>query len=196
MNSSIDVGASTGGMQLAVVLTGSTNRLSNPLGNRTSTEFKSIVIDEDSQFEENVKKATTPKSMTKSQKAIKLAFFFSLAYSANIGGIGTLTASNPNLILSAFMEKTYPASKDLSFATWLIYSLPCALIMLISAWLFVLTYFLRDIRSRLKQTKHLKECLNSKYEKLGPIRFHEVGVMIFFILIVCSWFFRAPGVSV
>lgn len=106
LSSSID----TTGMQLAVVLTGSTNRLSN----RTSTEFKSVIIDEDNQFEENInalKKTIAPKSMTKSQKALRLAFFFSLAYSANIGGTGTLTASNPNLILQAFMEKTYPDSK-------------------------------------------------------------------------------------
>ena len=94
--------------------------------------------------------------MTKSQKSIKLAFFFSLAYSANIGGTGTLTASNPNLILSAFMEKTYPLQKDLSFATWLIYALPCALIMLILAWIFVLFFFLRQIRPKLSQTRHLK----------------------------------------
>lgn len=179
LSSSID----TTGMQLAVVLTGSTNRLSN----RTSTEFKSIIIDEDNQFEENInvlKKTITPKSMTKSQKAIRLAFFFSLAYSANIGGTGTLTASNPNLILQAFMEKTYPDSKTLSFATWLIYALPCALIMLTLSWLFVLTYFLRDIRPKLSQTRHLEECLISKYEKLGPIKFREVGVLIFFVLIV------------
>ena len=222
LSSSID----TTGMQLAVVLTGSTNRLSN----RTSTEFKSVIIDEDNQFEENInalKKTIAPKSMTKSQKALRLAFFFSLAYSANIGGTGTLTASNPNLILQAFMEKTYPdskvmidgnlldiysvlprpsqrhcimesivltrvnrkidfsfLSKVLSFATWLIYALPCALIMLMLAWLFVLTYFLRDLRPKLSQTRHLEECLISKYEKLGPIKFREVGVLIFFVLIV------------
>ena len=66
LNSSIDT---TGGMQLAVVLTGSTNRLSG----RTSTEFKSIIIDEDNQFEENTKKLSlAPKTMNKTQRAIRL----------------------------------------------------------------------------------------------------------------------------
>ena len=106
LNSSIDT---AGAFQLAVVLTGSNNRLNN----RTSTEFKSIIIDEDNQFEDNLKaikqQAIAPKQMNKSenktQRSLRLAFFLSLSYSANIGGTGTLTASNPNLILQAFMEK-------------------------------------------------------------------------------------------
>lgn len=187
LNSSFD----TTGMQLAVVLTGSTNRLS-----RTSNEFKSVIIDEDDKFDDNIKRINKPivtKTMTKSQREIRLAFFFSLAYSANIGGTGTMTASNPNLILQAFMQKTYPESKDLSFATWLIYALPSSLLMLGLAWIFILAYFLRNIRPKMNQTRHLEECLVSKYEKLGPIKFREVGVFIFFIFLVLLWFFRSPG---
>lgn len=69
LNSSIDTTSiHTGGMQLAVVLTGSSNRLSS----RPSNEFKSIIIDEDNQFEENIKRTITPKTMNKRQKAIRL----------------------------------------------------------------------------------------------------------------------------
>ena len=100
------------------------------------------------------------------------------------------TYSNLNCVLF----RTYPDSSALSFATWLIYALPTALMMLILSWMFILIYFLRNIRTKsVNQTRHLEQCLIARYEKLGPITFHEVGCLLFCVLIVISWFFRSPG---
>lgn len=47
--------------------------------------------------------------------------------------------------------------------------------MLFFSWIFVLIYFLRDVRSKsINQAKHLEECLMRRYAELGPITFHEV----------------------
>ena len=48
-------------------------------------------------------------------KTLRVAFFLSIAYSANIGGTGTLTGTGPNLVLQGIMDEYYPNLNDLSF---------------------------------------------------------------------------------
>jgi sodium-dependent dicarboxylate transporter 2/3/5 len=45
-----------------------------------------------------------------------------------------------------------------------------------------------DPKTRANVTKMLKQ----KYEDLGPMSFHEIGVGILFFIVVMLWFFRDP----
>lgn len=125
-------------------------------------------------------------------KTLRVAFYLSIAYSANIGGTGTLTGTGPNLVLQGIMDEYYPNLNDLSFASWCIYAMPGAILLVLLTWLFLKTYYLRNFESTNKQTKQLHLYLHKRYQSLGPITFHEFATMLCFFVILMLWFFRAP----
>jgi len=81
-------------------------------------------------------KMTEPKDIceTKLEKNLMKAFCLSIAYSASIGGCGTLVGSQPNLILKGYFDKNYPDT-GLNFLTYMAYFLPNTVIMVFLSWL-------------------------------------------------------------
>ena len=63
-----------------------------------------------------------------------------LAYSANIGGVGTLIGSPPNALLAGFMRQH---GTDISFAAWSAVAMPFAGIFVMIAWLVLTTLVFR-----------------------------------------------------
>ncbi|XP_042146050.1 solute carrier family 13 member 2-like [Ixodes scapularis] len=61
----------------------------------------------------------------------------SVAYSANVGGTGTLVGTAPNLILKGLLDERFKDSDDLTFAMWMVYSVPPMLVIIIVAWTYV-----------------------------------------------------------
>ena len=132
-----------------------------------------------------------------------------MAYSANIGGTGTIIGTPPNLILMDFLS-TY-SGHPLNFGSWMIFSLPEVVLNLLVLWVVLQLYFLRpsvrDITGSLisrvsscrrtdkqgKSESGVSQMLREKYRELGPITFHEVATLVLFTLLVLIWFFRAPG---
>ena len=62
------------------------------------------------------------------------ALMLGVAHAANIGGMATLTGTGPNVVLAGDVNAIYPASRGLSFATWLGFALPLAAAILLAAW--------------------------------------------------------------
>ena len=65
----------------------------------------------------------------------------SVAYSANVGGTGTLIGTPPNLILMELLETRYPGGHPLTFGGWMVFSLPDVLINLALVWIILQLYF-------------------------------------------------------
>jgi len=64
-----------------------------------------------------------------------LCLLLGVAYSASIGGVGTLIGTPPNVFLAGYLAESGRA--DLSFADWLPIGLPFALVFLVVAWLLM-----------------------------------------------------------
>ncbi len=64
-----------------------------------------------------------------------VALMLGIAYSASIGGVGTLIGTPPNALLASFLENTY--SIEVDFATWMQLGIPVVVIMLPLAWLLL-----------------------------------------------------------
>lgn len=63
------------------------------------------------------------------------ALLLGVAYSATIGGVGTLVGTAPNLIFAgAYRSLT---GREVSFLEWMSYGLPLALLMWAAAWLYL-----------------------------------------------------------
>ena len=73
---------------------------------------------------------------TKQAKDLMTGFCLSITYSAGIGGTGSLVGTTPNLLLKGHYDEYYP-SVGLSFLTYMIYTLPVAVILVLIAWILL-----------------------------------------------------------
>lgn len=96
-----------------------------------------------------------------------------IAYSANIGGIGTLVGSPPNAIAAAQV--------GLSFSDWLSFGIPTVILML-PMMLFVLYWYFKPDLS-------VKYELNVEDQKLT---FRGKLTLVIFLATICCWIFSAP----
>jgi sodium-dependent dicarboxylate transporter 2/3/5 len=60
------------------------------------------------------------------------ALVLAVAFSASIGGLGTLIGTIPNALFAAFMLDNYGV--EIGFARWMLVGVPLALVMLVLAW--------------------------------------------------------------
>ena len=61
-------------------------------------------------------------------------FCLGIAYSASTGGAGSLVGTTPNLILKGHFDKNHP-NADLNFVTYMAFSLPISIVMILVLWL-------------------------------------------------------------
>jgi len=123
----------------------------------------------------------------------KIMMMLAVAYSANIGGTGTIIGTPPNLILMEFM--TQYTGHPLNFGSWMAFTLPSVLLNLLILW-FVLQLFFIGPKKMFKQEKketQVTKVIRERYEALGATSFHEIAVLSLFSILVIVWFFRRPG---
>ncbi|KAK6190658.1 hypothetical protein SNE40_002474 [Patella caerulea] len=124
-----------------------------------------------------------------------------IAYSANIGGIGSLTGTGPNLILKGQADIVfgeYNLTSPITFSTWMIYGLPLSFILVIILWVWMQIFFLRckgftTCRRKVEGRDRVAEVIASEYKKLGPVNFPQISVMVFFGILVVLWITRDLG---
>ena len=68
-------------------------------------------------------------------KNFGVALMLAIAYSASIGGVGTLIGTPPNALLASFLQSNYDI--DVSFAGWMLLGIPIVLVMLTLTWLML-----------------------------------------------------------
>ncbi|ELU04585.1 hypothetical protein CAPTEDRAFT_127905 [Capitella teleta] len=129
-----------------------------------------------------------------------------VAYSANIGGMATLTGTPPNLVLDNVAEDLYSShnvENPISFASWLPFGFPSSVICLVLAWVWLQILFMGkafiglesadDKAAEEESQDGISTIVREEYESLGPIRFAEGLNMVVFAALVLLWFFRGPG---
>ncbi|CAG0896408.1 unnamed protein product [Darwinula stevensoni] len=137
----------------------------------------------------------------------RIQVLLAVAYSAGLGGTGTLTGSTPNLLLKGFVDEIYGSDAGLNYGSWLAFSVPGMLLNVILAWLWLHGIFLlaqwwnrrkhpeKSVPSQSETRKveiATRAVIDKKYKELGSISFHECMTLILFILLVLLWFFRDP----
>ena len=96
-----------------------------------------------------------------------------IAYSANIGGIGTLVGSPPNAIAAAQV--------GLSFSDWLKFGIPTVILMLPMMLIALYWYFKPDLSAKCE--------LALEDQKLT---FQGKLTLVIFLATVCCWIFSVP----
>ena len=113
------------------------------------------------------------------------ALLLGIAYSASIGGVGTLIGTPPNALLAAFLQETYQI--ELGFSQWMLIGVPVSLLMLLVTWVW-LTRFgfkLNDVNNPLTL-----DVIEDELTVLGPMSRGEKIVLAIFCITSLAWITR------
>lgn len=119
------------------------------------------------------------------ERNFALALLLGVAWSASIGGVGTIIGSPPNGILVRFVEQTY--GREISFALWLAVGLPLVMLLLPAAW-FILARAIYPVRGI--AIEEGEELVKAQYRALGPLGTGERATAIVFGFAVLLWVAR------
>jgi sodium-dependent dicarboxylate transporter 2/3/5 len=113
-----------------------------------------------------------------------LCIMLAIAYASNFGGIGTIIGTPPNVAYVSFISKKF--GYDIPFFSWMLVSLPVAILLLISLY-FVL---IRMFPNRLVANGEMTDLIRDELKALGPITTPEKRVLTIFVLTAFLWIFR------
>jgi len=114
-----------------------------------------------------------------------LCLLLGIAYSASIGGIGTLIGTPPNLLLASYIKETF--DQEISFVRWLGVGLPVVIIFLPLAWWLLTRWIYPFGGLRIDGAGDLAD---KEYKKLGEMNKGEKLTLIVFLSAVVSWILR------
>ena len=122
----------------------------------------------------------------KMQERFALLLLLCVAYSANIGGMGTLIGTPPNAFMAAFLESEYGI--NISFARWLMVGLPLVAIGIPLTY-FTLTKVVYPL-DEMETVLGTDTLIKAEIEKIGPISRGERMVAIVFVTTAVLWITR------
>ncbi|WP_175615930.1 SLC13 family permease [Piscibacillus halophilus] len=119
-------------------------------------------------------------------KRFSKALMLSIAYSASIGGLGTLIGTPPNALFAGVVNNIFDVT--ISFATWMLFGVPIVIIMLAVAWLYLVKVaFPLDIGEFPGGNKVIQD---EKHE-IGHMATEEKIVLTVFSLTAVAWITRS-----
>ncbi len=116
-----------------------------------------------------------------------VALLLGVAYSASIGGLGTLIGSPTNIIVVSNLETLLGVT--ITFTQWMMLGVPVVLIMIPCTW-FVLTRFGGDLNKGLDPRKAGRDVVGVKLSALGRITTPEIRVAMLFGIVAFFWVSR------
>ena len=140
-------------------------------------------------------------SLTKASRERKIMFLMAIAYSANVGGTGTVIGTTPNPILIENLDDF--DDHPLNFGSWLVFAFPIVALCTLGTWIWLQWYFLgfpcrkksthKDREQEKRANERVRKLLREKYSQLGPMSYYEKSVLGVFIFLALLWFLRSPG---
>ncbi|WP_096201168.1 SLC13 family permease [Bacillus sp. FJAT-45350] len=114
------------------------------------------------------------------------AMMLGIAYAASIGGLGTLIGTPPNMILAGVVHELF--GFQISFAGWMLFGVPLAVIMLVLAWLYLIKV---AFPMQMKTIPGGEALVNEQKKSLGRMSFEEKAVLAVFSFAAISWITRS-----
>uniref|UniRef100_A0A131YIU9 Na+/dicarboxylate, Na+/tricarboxylate and phosphate transporter n=1 Tax=Rhipicephalus appendiculatus TaxID=34631 RepID=A0A131YIU9_RHIAP len=130
------------------------------------------------------------------QKVVRTTMLLSVAYSANIGGTGSLIGTGSNLVLKGLMDDLFPECTELTFATWMLYNVPTMVICVFIGWIYLQFSARKAMRgpSSGASEEKVREEISRRYHDLGPMSFAEWCVTFLMTSMILLWFTMKPQV--
>ncbi len=125
-------------------------------------------------------------SMEPGQSRFGTALMLGIAWSASIGGIGTIIGTPPNGIALGILESTFrgsPSYTPITFLDWMSFGVPLVIIFLPVAWRVILAMNPPEVR-------HIpggRARMQQERSTLGPLSAGERRTVVIFLLAVVGW---------
>ncbi|MBB4023867.1 MULTISPECIES: SLC13 family permease [Actibacterium] len=116
-----------------------------------------------------------------------VALMLGIAYSASIGGVGTLIGTPPNALLASFLRSAHGI--EITFLDWMKLGLPVVAVMLPAAWLLLTRILFPAGRIAVGNPGTI---VAGELRALGPMDAGERLVGVVFACAALGWIFRAP----
>ena len=113
------------------------------------------------------------------------ALMLAIAYSASIGGTGTLVGTPPNLVFVSTAQELLPNSPDILFTDWLKIGIPFVLVFLPIAWIYIVKFF--NVSGDLQGSSAI---IKKEYYDLGAMSLAERKVLFVVVLYALGFIFR------
>ena len=132
--------------------------------------------------------------ITKRQVAesLGLVLMLGLAYSASIGGVGTLIGTAPNIVFAGFYKKLYPENPEISFVEWMVMAIPIVILFIPIVWIYLCRFVAPISLNRIEFAKDNGDIITNELSALGKITRPEKMVACVFATTALMWIFRKP----
>jgi sodium-dependent dicarboxylate transporter 2/3/5 len=125
------------------------------------------------------------------------ALVLAVAFSASIGGLGTLIGTIPNALFAAFMLDSYGV--EIGFARWMLVGVPLALVMLVLAWAILTKLVFAVGHGR---HSNVEAIIAGELKEMGPLSRGERLTAMVIACVAGAWVVRPflsaafPGVEI
>lgn len=141
-----------------------------------------LIVKDSSNFDQ---KGVDQKEHDQTARNFSLCLLLGIAYSASIGGIGTLIGTPPNLLLASYIKEAF--DQEISFVRWLGVGLPVVIIFLPMTWWLLTRWIYPFPKLKIEGAGNLAD---EEYKKLGAMNNGEKITLIVFLSAVVFWIFR------
>jgi len=122
------------------------------------------------------------------ESGLGLVLMLALAYSASIGGVGTLIGTAPNIVFAGFYKKLFPENPEITFFSWMMLAIPVVMVFIPLVWVY-LCRFVSPIRlGNISGGSHA--IIQRELDDLGSMNRCEKIVAAVFCLTAFLWIFR------
>lgn len=110
-----------------------------------------------------------------------------VAYSATIGGVGTIVGTPPNAVFVGALAQLFPDAPEIGFLQWMFVGVPLVIVLIPVAWLYLVR--VASCLSRRDSTA-APSVVHDQLVALGPMRPPEKRVLVVFTITAALWMFR------
>ena len=129
-------------------------------------------------------------SQKKIEQGLGLVLMLGLAYSASIGGVGTLIGTAPNIVFAGFYKNLFPDNPEISFYQWMVMAIPVVMVFIPILWMYLCRFVSPIPLKNISAGSH--EIIQRELDDLGPINRAEKNVAVVFCCTAFLWVFRQP----
>ena len=129
-------------------------------------------------------------SQNQIEQGLGLVLMLGLAYSASIGGVGTLIGTAPNIVFAGFYKNLFPDNPEISFFQWMVMAIPVVMVFIPILWMYLCRFVSPIPLKNILAGSH--EIIQRELDDLGPINRAEKNVAVVFCCTAFLWIFRQP----
>jgi sodium-dependent dicarboxylate transporter 2/3/5 len=120
-----------------------------------------------------------------------LVLLLGIAYSASIGGIGTIIGSPTNIAFLGFAQREFPNEPAISFLDWSLMCVPIVVVFLPLAWWYLCRFGAAVSLSTIRLNGG-QEVIDAERRRLGRMSGPETTVLVTAVATSLLWIFREP----